>query len=53
MAGLLGTFAVADNPNVAIQDTGGAQPGSYAIDIAANSAGSINGTVNAQAGERQ
>ncbi len=48
VAGLLGTVAVADNPNVAIQDTGGAQPGSYAIDIAANTAGSINGTVNAQ-----
>lgn len=49
VAGLLGTVAVADNPNVAVQDVGGAQPGSYAIDIAANTAGSITGTVNAQA----
>ncbi len=49
VAGLLGTFAVADNPNVGIQDTGGAQPGSYAIDITANTAGSVTGTVNGQA----
>ncbi len=49
VAGLLGTIAVADNPNVVVQDTGGAQPGTYAIDIAANAAGSITGTVNAQA----
>ncbi len=49
VAGLLGTIAVADNPNVTVQDTGGAQPGSYAINIAANTAGSITGTVNTQA----
>ena len=49
VAGLLGTFAVADNPNVSVQDSGGAQPGSYAIDITANTAGSVTGTVNDQA----
>jgi flagellar hook-associated protein 2 len=49
VAGLLGRFAVADNPNVAVQDSGGAQPGSYAIDITANTAGSVTGTVNNQA----
>jgi flagellar hook-associated protein 2 len=49
VAGLLGGFAVADNSNVSVQDIGGAQPGAYAINVTANSAGSIAGTVDGEA----
>jgi len=46
---LLGEAAVASNTNVSVQGTGSAQPGSYAIDVTTNSAGSVTGTVNGQA----
>ena len=49
VAGLFGRSVVADNTNVAVQAIGGAQPGAYAIDITANTAGSVAGTVNGQA----
>jgi flagellar hook-associated protein 2 len=49
VAGLLGGIATADNSNVAVQDIGGAQPGTYPIDVTANSAASITGTVAGQA----
>jgi flagellar hook-associated protein 2 len=49
VAGLLGGFATADNANVAIQDIGAAAPGTYPIDVTANSATSITGTINGQA----
>jgi flagellar hook-associated protein 2 len=49
VAGLLGGSAIADNPNVSVQDIGAAQPGVYAVDVSANTAGSINGTVNGEA----
>src|SRR5262249_21310696 len=48
VAGLLGSFAVASNSNVSVQDTGGAQPGAYTINVTANSGGSTTGTVNGQ-----
>jgi flagellar hook-associated protein 2 len=48
VAGLLGGSAVADNANVSVQSLGGAQPGTYAIDVTANSNGSITGTVNGE-----
>lgn len=49
VAGLLGGLATADNANVAVQEIGGAEPGAYPIDVTANSAASITGTVNGQA----
>jgi flagellar hook-associated protein 2 len=49
VAGLIAGFATADNANVAVQAIGGAQPGAYPIDVTANSAASITGTVNGQA----
>jgi flagellar hook-associated protein 2 len=49
VAGLLGGFAVADNGNVSVQDIGSAQAGSYAINVTANNAGSITGTVDSEA----
>jgi flagellar hook-associated protein 2 len=52
VAGLLGEAAVASNPNVSIQGIGSAQPGSYAVDVTANSANSVTGTVNGQARQR-
>ncbi|MBV8118467.1 MAG: flagellar filament capping protein FliD [Alphaproteobacteria bacterium] len=48
VAGLLGSFAVASNSNVAVQDTGGAQPGVYPINVTNNSGASTTGTVNGQ-----
>jgi flagellar hook-associated protein 2 len=49
VAGLLGGLATADNPNVTVQDIGGAAPGVYPVDVTTNSAGTITGTVNGQA----
>jgi flagellar hook-associated protein 2 len=49
VAGLIGGLATATNANVAVQDIGAAQPGSYAIDVTANSGGTLTGTVNGQA----
>src|SRR5271155_4536341 len=49
VAALLGSAAVADNPNVSVQSTGSAQPGSYTIDVATNAAGSVTGSVNGEA----
>jgi flagellar hook-associated protein 2 len=49
VAALLGEAAVADNPNVSVHSPGTAEPGNYAIDVTANSAGAITGTVNGQA----
>jgi flagellar hook-associated protein 2 len=49
VAGLLGGSAVADNANVVVQEIGSAQPGTYPIQVTANAAGSITGTVNGQA----
>jgi flagellar hook-associated protein 2 len=49
VAALLGGSAVADNANVAVQDIGAAQPGAYAINVTANSGGSVTGTVNGEA----
>jgi flagellar hook-associated protein 2 len=49
VAALLGEAAIASNPNVSVQGIGAAEPGSYAIDITANSGGAVTGTVNGQA----
>jgi flagellar hook-associated protein 2 len=49
VASLLGGFAVSNNSNVSVQDVGSAQPGAYAINVTANSSGSIAGTVNGEA----
>jgi flagellar hook-associated protein 2 len=49
VAALLGSSAVADNANVSVHSTGAAHPGSYAIDVTTNSAGSVTGTVNGEA----
>lgn len=49
VASLLGSAAVAANPNVTVQGTGSAQAGSYAIDVTANSGGLVSGSVNGQA----
>jgi flagellar hook-associated protein 2 len=49
VAALLGSAAVADNPDVSVQSTGSAQPGSYTIDVATNAAGSVTGSVNGEA----
>lgn len=49
VAALLGGSAIADNADVSVADIGGAQAGSYAIDVTANSAGSVTGTVNGEA----
>ena len=49
VAALLGSAAVADNPNVSVQSAGSAQAGTYAIDVTTNSAGSVSGSVNGQA----
>jgi flagellar hook-associated protein 2 len=49
VAGLIGGSAVADNANVSVADIGNAQPGSYAIDITANTGGTVTGTVDGEA----
>ena len=49
VAALLGSAAVVDNPNVTVQSAGAAQPGTYAIDVTSNSAGSVSGSVNGEA----
>ena len=49
VAALLGSAGVADNPNVSVQSAGSARPGTYAIDVTTNSAGSVSGSVNGQA----
>jgi flagellar hook-associated protein 2 len=48
VAGLLGAAGVATNSNVSVQEVGGAQAGSYAVNVTANSGGTITGTVNGQ-----
>jgi flagellar hook-associated protein 2 len=49
VAALLGEAGVASNANVSVQSLGAAQPGTYAVDVTANSAGAVSGTVNGQA----
>jgi flagellar hook-associated protein 2 len=49
VASLLGGFGVSNNSNVSVQDVGSAQPGAYAINVTANSSGSIAGTVDGEA----
>ena len=49
VAALLGSAAVANNPDVSVQSTGSAQPGSYAIGVATNAEGSVTGSVNGEA----
>jgi flagellar hook-associated protein 2 len=49
VAALLGEAATATNPNVTVSGLGAAQPGTYAVDVTANSGGTITGTVNGQA----
>jgi len=48
VAALLGSFGVTTNSNLAVQITGGAQAGVYAIDVTTNTPSSIIGTVNGQ-----
>jgi flagellar hook-associated protein 2 len=48
VAALLGGAGVASDPNVSVQGIGSAQPGKYAVDITANAAGSVTGTVSGQ-----
>jgi flagellar hook-associated protein 2 len=49
VAALLGEAGAASNPNVTVQSIGAAEAGTYAVDVAANSAGSVSGTVNGEA----
>jgi flagellar hook-associated protein 2 len=49
VASLLGGYGVADNPSVTVQGIGSAQAGSYAINVTANSNGTISGTVDGEA----
>jgi flagellar hook-associated protein 2 len=49
VAGLLGAAAIVENPDVSMQQLGGAKAGSYAIDVSANAGGTVSGTVNGQA----
>ncbi|HTV28414.1 MAG TPA: flagellar filament capping protein FliD, partial [Xanthobacteraceae bacterium] len=49
VAGLLGAFGTANNPNVGVQAVSGAQAGTYAVDITANSGSTLTGTINGQA----
>jgi flagellar hook-associated protein 2 len=49
VAGLLGAIGIASNSNVAVQDLGNAQSGSYAVNVTANGGGSLTGTINGQA----
>ncbi|MGH7074162.1 MAG: flagellar filament capping protein FliD [Stellaceae bacterium] len=49
VAGLLGSIGIASNPNVAVSNLGAATSGSYAVNVASNSAGTITGTVGGQA----
>jgi flagellar hook-associated protein 2 len=48
VASLLGAVGVASNQNVGIQSLGSAASGTYAIDVTANSGGTISGTVNGE-----
>jgi len=48
VAALLGGTGIASDSNVSVQGIGSAKPGSYAIDIATNTGGSLAGTVNGQ-----
>jgi flagellar hook-associated protein 2 len=49
VSALLGEMGTASNPDVSVQSLGAAQPGTYAVDVTTNSAGSVSGTVNGQA----
>jgi len=49
VASLLGAIGTPSNPTIAVQDIGGAEAGTYAIDVTANSSGTVSGTVNGQA----
>ena len=49
VAGLLGAIGTATNANVGVQAVGGAQVGTYDINVTSNSGGSLAGTVNGQA----
>lgn len=48
VAALLGQAGIAGNANVSVQGVGSAQPGTYAVDVTTNTAGSILGTINGQ-----
>ncbi|HTV89781.1 MAG TPA: flagellar filament capping protein FliD [Stellaceae bacterium] len=49
VAALLGKAATASNANVTVQTAGAAQPGSYAVDVTANTGSAVTGTVNGEA----
>lgn len=49
VAALLGSVGTATSSDVSIAGVGVAQPGSYAVNIISNSAGTVVGTVNGQA----
>lgn len=49
VSALLGETGTASNPDVSVQSLGAAQPGTYAVDVTANSGGTLSGTVNGQA----
>lgn len=48
VAGLLGAVGTATNANVGVQAVGGAQAGTYDINVTSNSGGSLVGTINGQ-----
>jgi len=48
VAGLLGAIGSATDPNVGVESIGGAQAGTYAVNVISNTAGVITGTVNGQ-----
>lgn len=49
VASLFGEVGQASSPNVAVQGIGSALPGSYAVAVTSNSAGTVVGTVNGEA----
>jgi flagellar hook-associated protein 2 len=49
VAALLGKAATATSADVTVQGVGAAQPGTYAIDVTANSGGAVSGTVSGEA----
>jgi flagellar hook-associated protein 2 len=49
VAALLGKAGVATNPNVTVQNAGSVPVGSYAVDVIANTGGTLTGTINGEA----
>lgn len=49
VASLLGAIGTSSNPSIAVHDIGGADAGTYAINVTANADGTISGTVNGEA----